>query len=137
MVVSTEVKRIVVEDVRVFRGQIKGHPLTIEYDFNKEGYKDDISGERFYLVRAHYNGKFGDGLEYLCLVKFRCYTDEDYSKMKAKDAIEKLTKKLNAKYYDCDKGMLKLIINDAVKLMSRYTDKGFAHQEAAHKKAKS
>ena len=130
---DTGIKKVVIEDVRVFRGQIKGHPLTIEYDFNKEGYKDETSGERFYLVRAHYNGKGRDGLEYLCLVKFRCYTDEDYSKMKAQDAVAKLTKRLNAKYYDPENGMLRLLINDAVRVMIRYTDKAFAYQEANRK----
>jgi hypothetical protein len=134
MIKSAELKRILIEDIRVYRGQVKHHPLAIEYDFNKEGYKDDISGERFYLVRARYNGRLSDGLEYLCLIKFRCFTDDDYSKMKTNEALAKLTRKINSKYYNPEKGILKLAINEAVTMMSKYTDKHFASQEAAQHK---
>lgn len=134
MVKSNGTKRILIEDIRVFRGQVLKYPLGLEYDFNKESYKDEVTGERFYLVRAHYNGRLDDGLEYQCMIKFRFYSDEDYSKMASKEALSKLTKRLNAKYYNPDNGAIKTALHRAVSLMSKYTDKSYANKEAIYNK---
>ena len=107
--------------------------MVLEYDFNKEAYKDEVTGEKFYLGRVYYNGRLEDGLEYECRIKLRCYSDDDYSKMKTKEAIAQLTRRVNAKFYTPERGTLRMAIRDAVALMSKYTDRGYANKEAVHK----
>lgn len=128
------IDRILIEEIRVSRGQIRKHPLELVYDFNKEAYKDAVTGERFLFAGAHYNGRLEDGLEYECHIKFRCYSDDDYSKMATKDALARFTQRVNAKYYNPEKGTLRMAIHRAISLMSKYTDRSYANREAVHKK---
>ena len=73
-------------------------------------------------------------MEYECSIKFRVYSDDDYSKMATKDALTRFTQRVNAKYYNPAKGTLKMAIHSAISLVSKYTDRSYANQEAVHKK---
>ena len=127
------IKRISIEDIQVFRG--KKNPKTnlgIEYDFNKEGYKDEYTNEIYYLVMMRSHIKLDEtNLVYRCIIRFRCYTNADYSKEKTRSILKMFGKKIHDKYYKPKDGILRLAVMDTIQLMNKYNDNERSFNEVA------
>lgn len=118
------IKRISIEDIQVFRGKKNYNAnLGVEYDFNKEGYKDERTNEKYYLVTMRSFVKLEKtNLIYRCIILFRCYTDADYSKEDTRNILKIFGKKIDTKYVKPKNGILRLAMMDTIHLMNKYND---------------
>ena len=129
------VKRILIESAQVFRPQFNGKPLAVEYDFNKEPYTCDVTGDQYYLVTGRFVGHMigEEDIRMIIEVKFRAYTDYDFSKMDTKEAIKKLSKKIEYRYMEPEFGGLRMFVENLRDNMWSMTNMPFTRLERKKK----